>query len=363
MHTLFNIDLNIQTPVFRHPDWGWVSETVRRGLNSFTEYYHSNSTAIKSNHLLVKLIQSITVPKSQSLNSYYEHVDLMSSNLSMALKFTSSINKGNIFNNVFYGQNSNEIIISYSAPFDLEFADKNWKDASAVRVLRHDRSSLALTPLVGLENYNKKEIAIIAINIPLLAVQYRAFRNHESTVNQDDSQRSVMQFIAMYVLPNMQASHLDHCIFNRLYNLLFNLPNDEFIVKTPFYQTDYSKRIDKMLEDYLERFKSTKLRFDGILRTIPMVSYDNAFELMKIPKVLPTRQVLWALITARIKALDFLFSINEYSQTAENQSNMNRIIRQAIFYRSDTTLQYGLTPEIYLDVQSTIDRLESIAKQ
>lgn len=363
MHTLFNIDLNIQTPVFRHPDWNYVSDTIRRGLISFTDFYHSNNTAVKSNHLLVKLIQSITVPKSQALNQYYENVDALASNLSMALKFTSSINKGSIFNNVFYGQNSNEIIVSFSAPFDLEFANRNWREVSAVRVLRHDRSSLALTPLTGLDYYSKKEITIIAINIPLLAIQYRAFRNFENTINENDSQRSAMQFVAGYVLPNMQASHLDHCIFNRIYNLLFNIQNDPFVIKTPFFQTDYSNKVDHVLNDLLDRFKTTKIRFDGILRTIPMISHNNAFELMSIPKILPTRQVLWALVTARIKALDFLFTINKYSETVENQSSMNRIIRQAIFYRSDATLQYGLTPEIYLDVQSTIDRLETLAKQ
>ena len=229
-------------------------------------------------------------------------------------------------------------------------------------MLKHDRSSLALTPLDGKTDYGK-EISIISINIPLLAVQYRAFRNNENIVNRNDSQRSAMQFVAMYVLPNMIYSHLDYVMFNRIYNILFGLPNDSFIVKTPFYQTDYSQRVDKVLDELVSRFKKTKLRFDAILKSIPSISKDNLFKTLELPEILPTRQVLWALVTARVKALDFLFTLNNFSQSEENQNLMNKIIRQAIFYRSDSTLKYGLTPSIYLDVQTTIDKLEAMAKQ
>lgn len=360
MHTLFNIDFNTNAGVIRVPEWVYIKENFLKSLSSFTNYYRDNPTSVKSNHILVKLLQNITVSQSLDVNNYYNAVDAMADNLSMAMGFTSSIFKGKIFNNIFYGNNSNEVIIAIDQPFSAEYADKNWKTVSAVRVLRHDRTNLAMNPLRGEDKY-KSEIAIITINIPLLAIQYRAFRNVENN-KQDDNTKSAMQFIAMYVLPNMMASHLDHAIVNRFKNLVLGAPNDSFRSTTPFYQTDFTPRVDKVLEELVSKFSSTKSRFEVILKSIQTVSKDDAFELMKIPGIIFTRQVNWALVVSRLRMLETLFTLDDRAGTNENQNNMNRIIRQAIYYRSDKSISYGLTPDIYLDVQKTIDRLVSLAE-
>src|SRR5690606_12256213 len=121
---------------------------------------------------------------------------------------------------------------------------------------------------------------------------------------------------------------LDYVIFNRIYNILFGIPNDSFIVRTPFFQTDYSQRVDKILNELISRFKTTKLRFDAILKSIPAIDQENLFNVLELPEILPTRQVLWALVTSRVKALDFLFTIDDYSKAEENQNLKNKIIRE-----------------------------------
>jgi len=361
MHTLFHLDLNLQSPALHSPEWPFVRRVLQAGLNQFIRYYQDNVTTVKSNHILVKLLQSIPVSKSLELQHYYDAVDAIAGDLSMAMKFTSSINKGNIFNSVFYGNNSNEVLISIDVPFDSKYAHDHWKDVSAVRVLRHDRSSLALNPLRGEDKY-KEEIAVVSINIPLLAIQYRAFRINENLISPDDSQKSVMQFIAMYVLPNMMTSHLDYVIFNRAYNLLTDQANSLFINKTPFYQTNYELKVDRMLNEVIDKFSTTKARFDTILKSFQVITKESLFDVMQLPKVAPTRQVLWALVISRIRALKFLFLFNAKVGSNENQANMNRVLRQALFYQSDNTLQYGLTPELYLEVKNTIDELTQLAQ-
>lgn len=364
MHTLFNFDFNASVGVVKVPEWIYLREQLLKSLTTFTGYYKDNTTAVKSDHLLVRLLQSITVSQSLGLTNYYSAVDAIDTRLSMSFDFTSSRNKGKLFNNVFYGPNSNEVIISVDVPFSTIYADANWRNVSAVRVLRHDRSGMAMNPLRGDDKY-PNEISVLSINIPLLAIQYRAFRNYERStkLDSDDSMRSAMQFVAMYVLPNMLASHLDLVILNRFHNLLLDKPNDAFTNHNPFYLTDFSNRVDTVLSELVNRFTTTKNRFEVVLKSIPTVSMDTAFDVMKVPSILPTRQVTWALVLSRLKTLESLFTISDISGSSENQSNMNKIIRHALFYRSDKSMSYGLTPSIYLDVQKSIDRLVSLAKQ
>lgn len=362
MYTLFNIDLNVSSGIYKVPDWVYIRETLLKSLNTFTTYYRTNSTAVQSSHLLVKLLQNITVSQSLSLDKYYNSVDAITDNLAMAMGITNAISKGKIFNSVFYGNHSNEIIISIDTPFNPEYATKHWQSISAVRVLRHSRTNLALNPLRGNDRY-PNEISVISINIPLLAIQYRAFREHEKSnltlVN--DNMRSAMQFVAMYVLPNMLASHLDHAIVNRFNRLVLGLPLDDFNSNTPFFQTNYTGRVDNTLKELISRFNTNKVRFEVILKSLQTVSNDSAFELMKLPNVAATRQVNWALVVSRIRMLESLLTLDNRAETSENQTNKNRIIRQAIFYRSDKSMSYGLTPDIYLDVQNTIDKLVELS--
>lgn len=363
MHTLFNFQSGQQHGVIRVASWPTTQDTLARGLATFIHYYRNQATSVPSQHLLVKILQSMPVSRDLSTQAYYDAVNNHTTPLSMAMGLTSSFHKGKIFNQLFYGENSSEVIIDDSHPFNPEFADRNWQKLAPLKVVRHDRSQLALAALTG-DTQKSPEIAVVSLNLPLLFLQYRAFMNAEKArYGSQDSLKSIMQFVAMYPLPNLQTSHLDFVVFNRALNLLEDKPNERFQSRTPFFQTDYSQRVDGALTELLTRFRSTRLRFEAILRSLPAVSLDSQFDVMRVPHITPTRQVTWALVLSRLNVLRFLFRLNESSDAQENQQEMNRILREAIYYRSDSTLQYGLTPEIYLDVQRTIDELVSMAKQ
>lgn len=360
MYDLFNLSFGVQTPFFRHPDWSYVAPTIRRTLDQFITYYQNQSFPVKANHVLVKLIQSIGAIERMGDSAYYDYVGYRSTNLSMALKFTSYISKGDVFNHLFFDENTSEVILSFNNAFNIKEAMADWKNVKAIEILRHSKNSLALFPLDGKSKGSNDDIAIYAINIPLLLVQYRAFRINQHLENAGDSEESIMQFVGQYVLPNMQYSFLDWAIFNRLSNLYFNKPSEPFIVKTPFNQINYEDKVDKILLDQIARFKNTKLRFDAILNMVPMISAQNLFDLAKLPNILPTRQVIWAEVLSRLPVLRFLFHVSCDSNTVENQAFMNKVLRQAIYYRSDNTLKYALPISIFNDVTDTIDELEAI---
>ena len=68
----------------------------------------------------------------------------------------------------------------------------------------------------------KKEIGVVVflLDIPKLMIQYRKWTMDPLAFNRELSDRSMMQFIAMQVLPNI-LFHLDIAIFNRLVGLSF----------------------------------------------------------------------------------------------------------------------------------------------
>lgn len=365
MHNLFSLLPEVGQGIMKFPEWLYVRDGLTRNLASVQTYYRRNPTAVVSSHFLVRLLHSITVPQSHNLERYYDNVDSIALNLSMALKMTSSIFQGKLWDGVFYGPGNTEILIANSESFDPVQADAAWQDQTPVQVLRHPMSDLGLPILDGKRNYGTESgLVVLSINIPLLAVMYRAFRNNEAAIvdAQVESERSVMQFLRMYVLPNMLASHLDLAVFNRIDNLEKGAPLGASTYKHPFYMTDYSHRVDYVQEHILENLHNVGKNFTGVLRSIPVVSKANADEVMAVPQMAPTRQVLWALVISRLNAINFMFRINREGPGMRNQSEVNRAKRMALMYKSDSLMRNVLPLELYMEVQSEIDGiLENLA--
>lgn len=361
MHTFFNTDLDINHSVTSPPDWSYTKEGLSRNLQDFKTFYRTNPMAVKSNHFLVRLLQSITISQTLPVNRYYDYVSSMALNLSMALGMTSSIAQGRVFRGTFFGLGSEEILIATDTVFDPVYANSNWRNLSPVTFLRHPSTGLNLDIADGKTFNSQAGLSILEINIPLLAVQYRAFRHYEIDLIQDreDSQKSIMQFIHMFVLPNMMDSYLDYAIFNRTDYMSQYRPMIDRKVVRPFFQPDYTGRVDKILKQLVGRFLSTNLRFDAILDSIPSVQYTSARQSLRLPLVAPSRQIVWALTLSRLPALAFLFRVNNHSGSLVNQSYINQIIRAAMYYKNDRTIKSVAPLNIYLDAQETISYLTS----
>jgi hypothetical protein len=364
MYNLFKKVSPILQGIIKFPEWYYVRDQLKRNLGTVISYYRKNPTAVPSSHFLVRLLQSITVPQSQNLERYYNNVDAMCLNLSMALKMTSSIYAGSVFNGVFYGQDSKEILVVDNEAFNYFEAHKNWQNLCPVKVLSHSMSDLSLNLPDGHKNGSETGLAVISINITLLAVQYRAFRLNEiMTVGNSDSQKSIMQFIRMYVIPNMLFSHLDYALFNRMLNKLTGAPLGEGKKIHSFYLTDYDNKIDAIQEKFLDNFLSTNKDFATIMKTIPMVTKDNLEEVLLLPDIAPTRQIDWALAISRLPALTFLFLLLKATSGNRNQADINSVLYHIRMYKSSSLMRNQLPMEMYYDIQDQIDFIERTAME
>jgi len=350
------------------PDWLYVKAGLEKNLIQVIMFYRRNPMAVHSDHFLVKLLQSVTIPQSQNLERYYNNVDALALNLSMALGMTSPIFKGRLFDGVFFGKGNYELLIANDETIDPFEADKEWQNIAAVRILSHPRSDLGFNLPDGKLTGSEQGLAVISINIPLLAIQYRAFRLNEIRINSNengeviDSTLTVNHFIHMHVLPNMMYSYLDHVLFNRISNLQSGVPLGESKKPHSFYLTDFSVKLNHVQTAILNYLHKTEKDFTGILQNIPVVSKKDTSVLMELPDLPLTRQVLWGLILARLPELTFLCRMSKDNVGNKNQSEINRILRYFLNYKSDNLFRSMLPLDIFTDIMDDIEDIKHMIK-
>lgn len=370
MYSLFSgTGYTVGQGILTDPNWLYCKEGLHRNLSAVIKFNRTHPKAVLSNHLIVRILQSIPTPQAQNLERYYNNIDSYALTLAMGFGLSSSIFKGKMFDGIFYGKGNDEIIIANNESFNPFEADSDWENQSPITVLRHPRSDLSLNLLDGTEINGEKGLAIIAVNIPMLAIMYRAFRNNEmrlrdNIIDEDtgiqysDSQRSVMQFVHMYVLPNILPSHLDYAIFNRISNLELGAPLGELEERHSFYLTDYSPRINKVQKNILNFIHSVDRDFYGILETIPMISNKSAFDSLVLPDIAETRQVLPLLFLSRLNVLTFLYKIAKNGPGERNRSLLNLIKRTVNYYNYEAQLRQILPQDLLYDTNLEIMELK-----
>jgi len=359
MYSLFNFIPSVSMGTLQPARWNYLKPNLKHNVESVISYYRKSPFAVKSQHFLVRLLHAIIVPKSQEIERYYDNVDAIALNIGMTMGMTSSISRGHIFNGVFYGKGNHEILIADNTSFNPIEAEKNWEELEPIKVLRHPRSDLNFNLPDGTNTGVEDGFVVISVNIPMLAVQYRSWRRQEGRFSlvTGASERNIMQFIHMYPIPNMLRSHADLAIFNRLFNWTFGLPMGEATVKHPFFLIDYHKDVDHTIDVVLDNLDRVHKNFYDTLGSIPAITEDSMQEVLQLPEIPATRQVIWALTIARLPTLRLLFKLAEAGGGNKNQLEKNHIIRKLKEYKTANFFKSYLPKERYLDLQAEIEDL------
>lgn len=359
MQNFFNSALPAHGGNLRPPSWNYVKNGLQRNLETAKAYYYNRPFAVKSSHFLARLLNSIGVSHDTNLERYYDIVDTKSLTLSMTFKMTSSLYRGSVFKGTFYGTNNPEILIGTNDSFDPYWVDKNWKSVSAVTPLAHPYSDLDLLLPNGRDTSTGEGVAVVAINIPMLAVQYRAFtkQQYNNKIIQGESPLGVAQFIHMYVLPNMLDQQLDIALFNRALNLSNGAPMGIGLVRHPFFLTNYSKNVDDVYKPLIQYCKQTNLDYKEILTQFPGVTNEDFFDLMRLPESAATRQIFWAEIVARLDALEFMMNLSIDSGVVASQQHLNYFLRTLRLYQNDRTLESAMPADMLYDVRRKVDNI------
>lgn len=363
MDSIFNPTRTVHGGVTHSSAWRTIKAALRRNLNEVIEFYRTHAMAVKSEHFLVRLLHSIDVPQNLSTERYMDNVNRMCLKLSMAMKMTSSIYRGHVFDGVFYGKGSHEILVAYQSSHRADVLDAidDWRTVVPIRVLRHPCTSLNLQLPDGNDRLTHPDFSVFLIDLPLLAWQYRQFRLEEAKRQEEEggNQRSTMQFIHMVVLPNMLDSHLDIAIFNRYryYQQGWEL-EPEIESLHSFQVLEYNQAVDNYIRNELSILDKTTRDFSGVLHSIPLVSADTLHDAVQIPDLPPTQQVMWAISIARLPLILFLFAFNQNNPQQKNRGEVNTILRNIRFYQRNSIMK--VLPEVQRGlIETDLARIET----
>ena len=331
--SLFDYYPDTTTNVVFPGNWGFIKQGYLKNIEQIKNYYRLYPTVLNSAHFLIRLIESLAVPMEVNLQSYYNSIDAKVTKLAMSFGITSPSNKGTVFEGIFYGKGSVELLVLDDAYFDLKEANQNWEYVSAVVPLLHPKSDLELLLPTGQQYSKETGLAVFSINIALLAVQYRAFLNAQD----QDCPNPATTFIASYVLPNMLTQHAEIALFNRLYNLAIGLNDgsNEVHHKHSFVVPNYTAYLDLSLLTTLSNIAVGIKRFETILKTIPAFNTINIYQALIIPDIAPTNQVDWLLTITRLKMIHFLILVTGNECYNKNAMCLTQVLRS--FHSNNVT--------------------------
>lgn len=354
MYNLFNEDSTAYTGDINISILNFVKGNLSRELNRLVLYFREVQNAVNSNHFLTRIMNQIPISLQEDLDYYYLKTLDRSQDIAMSLKMTSAIYKGKVFDGMIYGPSTKEIYISVAEDLD-NYRDVDWKDLKPIRVLAHPRTSIFFNPIRNEDFENEIGVAVFAIDITMLMIQYRKWSSDPQSFDKTVSDRSMMQFIAMVVLPSILYSHLDVAIFNRLNSWRYGTAPNDSVPKFPIAIINYTNQLDKVLIDLNEKLDRFKKEFVGVLRNVPSVSTENYLKVIRTPPMAITRNNKWALFVSRIPTIKFLFRRANDLDINRNMVERNEIMRQLREFKNDRTLEQALPPEMFKEVIKDLD--------
>lgn len=360
MYSLVDVDPKKEYGVARLSEWKAVQDGLKRNLVAMLSHYRHASYSVAPDHLLVQILQSINVPISLSSDRYYNNIGINAMAVANTFDLTTPMNSGKVFHGVFFNKTIQEIVIGFDENFDMARVEAHWQDVTPVRVLRHPFPHVHLQVPNGRFASPYSGLAVIAVNVSLLAVQYRAFSQAEARkqqANSDYVQRNIMQFVHMHVLPNMLESYLDYALFNRMEKLYHDQKMVRFPSREALHMPDYTHQVDAVYHRVINILDASNYHAPAMLAAMPAASTQDMRSVMFVPDVAPTRQILWSVILARLPMLLFLIQVSRKTERVQNQTGLTeieytleRLKKQRVF---DTTLP----KQLYQTTMAMIDEI------
>lgn len=356
---MINLLNNITTRVkgtIRFPEWEYVRDGLTMNLSHANKYYRNSAYAVGSDHGLIKLLYGLFTSVDVELFEFYKRVDAKALTVAQQLGYTTVMSRGSPFSNYFFGKDSTEVIIVTDESFDPVEVTNNWRDAQPIKVLKHGFDLIDCFPLNG--KLSSTAVSVFTINLPMLAVQYRAFRQWQSEmVNKEIGRAPITHFLYSYPINNMIFSAMDYAMFNRMVRIRNGIETSDNITPHPFHMTNFTRQCDRILLAINESLNGSKPDLGNVAMTIPLVTLTTTFNLIKVPDIAESRNVNWAIYLARIDMLLFLLSFEGVDK--QSTAFINSLKYELKTYLNDGTIKTALGRDLFQTQKEVIEQFIS----
>lgn len=337
MHTSFNPVNVFDASPFQYARMTYLSGRVDENLAKVEALRNLSTGRMASNHLLMRILASLTTPFKGDLFTYIDAVEQDCERICSGQGITTSYSRGRLHNEGHFYNGCQEIITCVrSERWNWMDLWNNWRAVSAIEVLEHPVTDLTLfEPAVMNEaKLSTPGLAVVNIDIPLMACQWRMWR----AANPFDSNEL---FITQVLLPGMLKSHLDLVIYNKVLQA-FGL-REACTVNTNFLfsQTPTNTHADDLVKEIYAKITSKRLSANQILTSIPCLYSPNALVAGAFPSTPPTHQILWAIITQKESRASLVLAQGALMGYDRLLQDLVRIRRTAIQVREDQVLSTG----------------------
>lgn len=310
MITAFKLHQRPPERNFNYPKMSYIRERLQSNYSKLQSYYRFNNVAVRSDHILVTLLNSLLIPPTTQREHAYDLITRAAYSVANGLGIGSSIYTTKVqTKNWFYGDQVKEIIyLAPRNPFSVDYGN-TWKDANAIKVIAHPKSDLTFRLLNGKETSSESGYAVIEIDAALLHWQYRQFKMEQQAIAQG-TQLSVTHFVAKYVLPNMLKSHLDVAFFNRFVRYNNGQLPAENQRKEPLALPTSLTFVDEVVGKTFDHLAQSDLTVTQILTQIPLPFTKSMFDFLLEPDTYADSRNIKAYRIARaLPALSFALSV------------------------------------------------------
>lgn len=332
------------TPTARRvivPKFQYVNDKMQESLARAQDYYAFTSKSVKSSHLLVRLINSVTTSMSLPMEEYLWHIADDAPMLARALGIGTYVQPAKVLpDTTFYGPKCYELIQLRNGYLTY---GQDWRTVRPVRVKVHPRTDLSFVPLDGREVHDESGLAIITIDLEALMYMYRQWYTDER-LRQSEA-LTVKQFIATRVLPGMLESHLDVAWFNRLSARVNSYPVDPEVGISGLALPPLGTYADQTVDEYYDRFVKGNFRLTDLMVNYPMFYNTSLYELTRLTSAPPTvSNNVYELLVCN-HYLKTLMEIDLRAPGDANSDTRSKLTRQLRRARNERWLTYVGLPE------------------
>lgn len=340
MYQLFSRDSRFDNSPFQYARMDYLRSRVDENYKKLVDARRIMTGRMESNHLLYTLLLSLTVEFKGNLQEYIQAVGVAEKRVIPGLGITSSYSRGRLFTDGVFYADTPEIIIS-APSYDWTVMDlwKDYRKLSAVTVLNHEVTDLTVIEL-GVMNppsFSKPmDLAIIAIDVPLLAAQWQLWR----VGNPDGTPE---HFITEVPLAGMIRSHLNIAFFNKVQMLMGIRSAVKVKSNLPFAQNDPEGAALEIAKKVVENITTKTMDDNVILSSIPVIYGTNYLDSAAFPAMAQTYQMGWAEQASKMDAAAVVLEAGRRLGYEQMLDTIRILRRTLIQNEQNKTLTNGLT--------------------
>lgn len=357
MQSLFRLENDLSAGSRYIQRWPYLQKGLLQNIEKIEHYYQTYSIPAASSHIIEKLITAMGIPLSLEYDRYVANAYSSSRNVAQALKMTTSSSRGQVWDGVFYGQGSKEIIIAHEDYFNIFAARDNWKRMTPVTVLTHHITNSRFLIPDGKTTSKETGLAVIAINVPMLMAMYYCWVEEQTEkARRGEVRQTINQFVHGYALTGMIRTHADNVMLNNLYANSTGLPVVPSIRQHSFFTSDYTSDLAHVVEEQNIYVRNSQSHVLGTLGIVQVPCAGTMKDMSKLPRLASTMQCFWALVLARVKMLAYV-AVTQKSSEKRHSSEFSNIAYLMKIYQARNSIKGNLGMEAYYEIAPMLDRI------